>query len=153
MNKNDPIIVDMKDRLKRYKTAVAMSKGKIPSNGAFRWPFFPGYYVKDPRNVFYWNGCIAELEAVLQALETDFRSSANTTVDQNAPLSGQSHGIRIKGHMGTWRVVLTDTFNGSKAYLLEHEQYGEMANHLLVDENKNILRRLTELGEYEDYLL
>ena len=47
--------------------------------------------------------------------------------------------IKIKGHVGTWYVVESAVFNGQVIYLLEHEHYGDDAQHLIIDENKNIL--------------
>ena len=51
----------------------------------------------------------------------------------------QKEGIRIDGHTGSWYVIEEDILNGRRIYLLEHEQYGDMAAGLIVDTDLNVL--------------
>lgn len=48
-------------------------------------------------------------------------------------------GIKVKGHIGTWYVIDEDYHNGKKVFLLEHEQYGEDAAALIVDQDLNVI--------------
>ena len=60
--------------------------------------------------------------------------------------------IRIKGHIGTWYVVASMLHIGKPIYLLEHEKYGDEAQHLIIDKDKNILADEWEHG-FDDYPL
>jgi len=51
----------------------------------------------------------------------------------------QKEGIKIDGHVGSWYVVDEDVLDGRGIYLLEHEQYGDMAAGLIVDAELNVL--------------
>lgn len=149
---NTPLIKAYKQRRRRYETAVAMAKGKIPTDNSFRWPFYPGFTPKDPKNVHYWNGCIAELNSVIKDLEDASRPSSAGAVNATLPLTATSSGIRVNGHMGTWHVVQEKKGpNGQTTFVLEHEIYGELAEHLLVDENAAIIRKYGKEAEYESY--
>jgi predicted class III extradiol MEMO1 family dioxygenase len=53
----------------------------------------------------------------------------------------ETENIKIKGRIGTWYLIAESHHNGKKVYLLEHEEYGDEAGHLIVDEN------LTEIME------
>jgi hypothetical protein len=48
-------------------------------------------------------------------------------------------GIKIESHTGTWYVIDEIDFHDKVVFLLEHETYGEDANHLIVDGDLNIL--------------
>lgn len=47
--------------------------------------------------------------------------------------------IKVDGHKGTWYVVDEAIVDGRAVYLLEHEQYGEDAACLIVDDNLTVL--------------
>lgn len=49
------------------------------------------------------------------------------------------NNIKIKGHIGTWYVIDEGYHNGKKVYLLEHEEYGDEAAALVVDQDLNII--------------
>ena len=52
----------------------------------------------------------------------------------------KKHGIKIEGHVGTWYVIDTKRVAGRRTlYLLEHETYGEDADHLIVDSKGRII--------------
>lgn len=51
----------------------------------------------------------------------------------------QKDRIKIEGHVGTWYVIDESIWNGKKVYLLEHEQYGDSAANLIVDESLKVL--------------
>ncbi|MGL5712219.1 MAG: hypothetical protein ACRCX2_04315 [Paraclostridium sp.] len=48
--------------------------------------------------------------------------------------------IVIKGHRGTWYVIGEDFYSGYRVYLLEHEEYGDEAPCLIVNENLDIIQ-------------
>lgn len=48
-------------------------------------------------------------------------------------LSRTTDGIKVAGRHGTWYVVGVGTYEGQEAFLLESEQWGDMAEHLVVD--------------------
>ncbi len=47
--------------------------------------------------------------------------------------------IVLKGHIGTWYVIDEINYKGSKYYILEHEQYGDMTSHKIIDSKLNII--------------
>jgi len=62
--------------------------------------------------------------------------------------------IKVEGHKGTWYKI-GHTRKASKTfYLLEHEIYGEDANHIAVDsEGKLILEDITDgMTELREFL-
>lgn len=71
-------------------------------------------------------------------------------------------GIRINGHYGTWYVAEEDILhrpNGEEipVYLLEHEEYGDEAAWLCVDDDLNVILEEVwngkeDLREYEKLL-
>lgn len=74
-------------------------------------------------------------------------------------------GIKINGHYGTWYVIDEDVFhrptrNGIEdipVYLLEHEQYGDEAAGLIIDDNMDVVLEdvwngFDDLREYEEEL-
>lgn len=127
-----------------------MAKGKIPTDHSFKWPVYPGFSPKDPKNVHFWNGCIAELKYVVELLEENAGFSASARVNAGRlPLTENSKGIHVEGHMGTWRVIGKRSFNGESSFVLEHEIYGDRANNLLVDKNAKIIQSI-EPGELYD---
>ena len=48
-------------------------------------------------------------------------------------------GITLKNHVGSWYVLDSKIYNGIMLYLLEHEQYGEDAFSVIVDDKQNVL--------------
>lgn len=48
-------------------------------------------------------------------------------------IHGKSDNIEIEGHKGTWYVVDSEMINDKPYFLLEHEEYGDEAEHLVVD--------------------
>lgn len=47
--------------------------------------------------------------------------------------------IVINGHMGTWYVIDETIYLGTRYKLLEHEELGDMAACLIVDDKNNIV--------------
>lgn len=47
--------------------------------------------------------------------------------------------IKVVGYRGTWYVVNKSTIDLKDVYELEHEYYGDMAAHLIVDKELNVL--------------
>jgi len=56
------------------------------------------------------------------------------------PSIARGDNIKLPTHRGTWYVVDTFVRRGKKYYVLEHETYGDMADHIIVDQNKKIIR-------------
>lgn len=46
---------------------------------------------------------------------------------------------KIEGHIGTWYGIDEMEFEGETFYLLEHEEYGDEAAHLIVNENMEVV--------------
>ncbi|MEG0909713.1 MAG: hypothetical protein RSH78_05075 [Bacilli bacterium] len=51
----------------------------------------------------------------------------------------EKRNIKIEGHFGTWYVIDETIYVGKRYYLLEHEELGDLADCLIVDEEKNII--------------
>ena len=51
----------------------------------------------------------------------------------------QKENIIIEGHIGTWYIVDESEYKGRTVYLLEHEEFGDMAPCIIVDENLNAI--------------
>lgn len=51
------------------------------------------------------------------------------------PITRNTDNIRIEGHIGTWYVIDETNYRQRKVFLLEHEQYGDEAACIAVDEN------------------
>ncbi|MCB2310677.1 hypothetical protein LGL55_06010 [Clostridium tagluense] len=47
--------------------------------------------------------------------------------------------IRVLGHQGTWCSIESKIINGTKYYLMEHEQYGDMAKNIIIDEENRVV--------------
>lgn len=43
------------------------------------------------------------------------------------------NNIVVKGRRGTWYVIDDHMVEGSKYFLLEHEEYGDLADHIVVN--------------------
>lgn len=48
-------------------------------------------------------------------------------------------GVAVKGHIGTWHSIELAYTKGKKVWLLEHDEYGDEAGMLWVDENLNVI--------------
>lgn len=55
----------------------------------------------------------------------------------------QTDGIRVKGHTGTWYIIDTmiSMYYGFTGvfHLLESEQYGDAAAHIIIDDDGNLI--------------
>ena len=61
-----------------------------------------------------------------------------------------SENIEFPGWWGTWYTLETAFTSRGKLYLMEHEQYGEDTEHLIVDHEGNIVMDDVWNG-FEDY--
>ncbi|MBD7970242.1 hypothetical protein [Paenibacillus gallinarum] len=50
-----------------------------------------------------------------------------------------SEGIKIIGHRGTWYTLESSHYEGERVFLLEHEQYGDEAAHIIVNQDRKII--------------
>lgn len=48
-------------------------------------------------------------------------------------------GIKIQGYIGTWYTIGTQVTDHSLYLLLEHEEYGDEAEHLIIDHTGNFI--------------
>lgn len=127
-------VKELERRLAHYEKAIAMSRGKIPTDNSFQWPFYPTQLPKDPRNIMYWNGCIAELKYLIDYLKKSEASKPGKT-GCKLPLTATSTGIRVPGKISTWRVInVTRGYKGEYLFLLESELYGSETSYIVVDE-------------------
>jgi len=55
------------------------------------------------------------------------------------PITANTDGISVKGHIGTWYVVNETVHNGNTVFLLEHEEHGDEAPGIAVDADCNII--------------
>lgn len=51
----------------------------------------------------------------------------------------KKEGIKVAGHTGTWYVIDEGFYLGRKIFLLEHEQYGDDAAALIIDQDGYII--------------
>lgn len=58
--------------------------------------------------------------------------------------------IRVEGYRGTWYVIAETVTDGRKYYLLESEQWGYKAPHLLVDAEMNVIAPHLADGMYDN---
>lgn len=73
-----------------------------------------------------------------EAVAMDNKSMIADKVIRNHDISDtiihdKSDNIEIEGHKGTWYVVDSEIINNKPYFLLEHEEYGDEAVHLIVD--------------------
>lgn len=59
--------------------------------------------------------------------------------DLKKSLREQREGIEVDGHIGTWYVIDEAEIDGKKLFLLEHEDYGDEAACLVVDEKATLV--------------
>ena len=65
-------------------------------------------------------------------------------------IKNNSDNIRIEGWIGTWYVIDSRVYNGETLYLLEHEKFGDMTEHLIV--TKYGIVRLDDVWNgFDDY--
>ena len=50
-----------------------------------------------------------------------------------------SSNIEIEGHIGTWYVIDTEVIDGTKYFLLEHEEHGDIAPCVIIDSDANLV--------------
>jgi len=55
------------------------------------------------------------------------------------PITTNTDGIGVKGHIGTWYVVNETVHNGKTVFLLEHEEHGDEVPGIAVDADCNIM--------------
>jgi hypothetical protein len=65
-------------------------------------------------------------------------------------INEKSDNIKIETHVGTWYVIDSATYNSRQLFLLEHEEYGDEAACIIVDENANLIMEDVWNG-FEDY--
>ena len=46
--------------------------------------------------------------------------------------------IRVEGYVGTWYVIDEASYKGEILYLLEHNEYGDEAPHLVIDGKQHV---------------
>lgn len=63
-------------------------------------------------------------------------------------------GIKVEGHVGTWYVIDEKEYNGETLYLLEHEQYGDMAANVIINADGDLILEDVWNGflDYDEYL-
>lgn len=54
-------------------------------------------------------------------------------------LHAGSDNIKVEGHKGTWYVIETNVIEGRSLFLLEHEEYGDEAACIIVDEHGKLV--------------
>ena len=57
----------------------------------------------------------------------------------NGLLHGDSYNITVEGHIGTWYAIDETEVNGEKFFLLEHEEYGDEAACVAVNEQGKLV--------------
>lgn len=64
------------------------------------------------------------------------------------------NGIEVKGHKGTWYVIAQLSEGEKQVFLLEHEVYGDLADHIAIDSKGNVILEDIEggLDELEEFL-
>ena len=73
----------------------------------------------------------------------DCKNEAEFYVDFKPTMKRE--GIKVEGHRGTWYVIDEVVYEGNTYYLLEHETYGEDADHIAIDANGyNIFSHITD---------
>ncbi|MGL5958293.1 MAG: hypothetical protein ACRCZZ_06850 [Phocaeicola sp.] len=65
-------------------------------------------------------------------------------------LTAKTSGISIPNHRGTWYVVNVRNYPQRPVFMLEHEEYGEDAEHLFVTETGEELCQAYEWSDFEE---
>ncbi len=63
----------------------------------------------------------------------------NGEIEMENKLHDNSDNIAVDGHIGTWYVIDTQAFGDKTYFLLEHEEYGDEASCIIVDEDKKLI--------------
>ena len=69
----------------------------------------------------------------------------------NALIHGDSDHIAVEGHIGTWYAIDETEIGGEKFFLLEHEEHGDMAACVAVDEQGKLVAEDLWNGFDEDF--
>lgn len=69
----------------------------------------------------------------------------------NGLLHGDSYNITVEGHIGTWYAIDETEVNGEKFFLLEHEEYGDEAACIAVNEQGKLVAEDLWNGFDEDF--
>ena len=70
----------------------------------------------------------------------------------NALIHGDSDHIAVEGHLGTWYAVDETEIGGEKFFLLEHEEHGDMAACVAVNEQGKLVAENLWNGFGDDFL-
>ena len=60
----------------------------------------------------------------------------------NGLIHGDSYNITVEGHIGTWYAIDETEVGGEKFFLLEHEEHGDMAACVAVNEQGKLVQRI-----------
>ena len=94
------------------------------------------------------NGYDNNFERIINLLENHFEDVRNCKYNH---ITEASENISVEGHIGTWYVIDSEEIaGGRKLFLLEHEEYGDEAAHIIIDENKNLVMEGVYNG-FDDY--
>ena len=69
----------------------------------------------------------------------------------NALIHGDSYHIAVEGHIGTWYAIDETEIGGEKFFLLEHEEHGDMAACVAVNERGKLVAEDLWNGFDEDF--
>jgi hypothetical protein len=58
----------------------------------------------------------------------------------------KKENIKIDSHVGTWYVIDQTKNNGKAYYLLEHEEYGDLADSIIIDKDNNVILENVQNG-------
>ena len=64
----------------------------------------------------------------------------------------QLENIGIEGRRGLWYVIAIRTYKNESYYILEHQEYGDLADHIVVAFNGKCFEEIKD-EEITDYLL
>lgn len=66
----------------------------------------------------------------------------------------KKENIKVNNHFGTWYVISEATYNCKDYYLLEHEEYGDEASSVIIDNEYNIVLEdvCNGFDDLEEYL-
>ena len=71
---------------------------------------------------------------------------------KNGLIHGDSDHIAVEGHIGTWYVIDETEIGGEKFFLMEHEEHGDMAACVAVNEQGKLVAEDLWNGFDEDFL-
>ena len=70
---------------------------------------------------------------------------------KNGLIHGDSDHIAVEGHIGTWYVIDETEIGGEKFFLMEHEEHGDMAACVAVNEQGKLVAEDLWNGFDEDF--